>query len=80
MFDGFSEKELRTVVAEVKLLGADIDLTVGKNTNLLITGDRVDSRKLATMRLNIEAGKDARMMDIAECRRIIKQYINELNT
>lgn len=76
VFTGLDDKEIATVVKELKLLGADIDTSIGKKTNFLITGNSIGGTKAEKMRENIKEGKEARMMDITECRRLIKKHLN----
>ena len=72
---GFNMTEMTATAVKLKLLGADIDASVGSKTNILIVADHKEDANVLKMKENIAAMKDGRIMEIAECNSILAQYL-----
>ncbi len=71
---GFGNNEKENIAAELKELGADVDTSIGKKTNFLIIGDNAGPSKLKKMQLNIDDGKEAFIITLAEFNEMKKQH------
>lgn len=69
---GFRDSEKERIAIELKNMGADVDSSVGKNTNYLIAGENVGPSKLKKMKENISDGKEASIINYDKYLKLIK--------
>jgi len=72
VISGFNDDHKNKLASELKSLGADLDSGVGKNTNYLIIGDNPGPSKIQKMKLNIDKGKEAKIISYNEYQDIVK--------
>jgi len=71
VISGFTFEEKTTIADQLKKLGADIDICVSKKTNFLIVGPTAGPSKIERMRQNIDEGRTASIVTMAEFHRLL---------
>lgn len=69
---GFADSLKNEIATDLKNFGADIDESVGKQTNFLIIGESPGPSKLKKMQINIDEGRDAQILNYFELVLLLK--------